>query len=282
MALTGLQIQKLLPKTNCKECGSNTCLAFAMKLAAKKASLAQCPDASEEAKAVLGAASEPPVKKIELGSSRSLKLGDETVLYRHEKTFVNQTAIAVNINDSDSAEQVENVLNKIKDYLLERVGEELKIDLVSVTQKSDNPETFAKVAGQAAKITNLPLILRSSNISSLKMAGNVVKGTNSILASATPETADEFLTIAKENELVLAVTASGINELAKLTSKLKESGFNNLLLHFQTHSLAEKFQTNTIARRAAIRDNYKPLGYPTLTFWNQETSLKIWHWQLMR
>ena len=166
MALTGLQIQKLLPKTNCKECGSNTCLAFAMKLAAKKASLSDCPDASDEAKEVLGAASEPPVKKIELGFKRSLKLGDETVLYRHEKTFVNQTAIAININDTDSAEQIENILNKIKDYLLERVGEELKIDMVSVTQKSDSPETFANIAGKVAEITNL-LQLNKNNLSNL-------------------------------------------------------------------------------------------------------------------
>src|SRR5210317_1905264 len=101
MALTGLQIQKLLPKTNCKECGSNTCLAFAMKLAAQKAELSECPYASDEAKQVLGAASEPPVKKLEVGTDKSFSLGDETVLYRHDKTFVNQTAIAININDSD-------------------------------------------------------------------------------------------------------------------------------------------------------------------------------------
>src|SRR5512147_66198 len=102
MALTGLQIQKLLPKTNCKECGSNTCLAFAMKLAAKKAELSECPYASDEAKRVLGAASEPPVKTIELGSAKKLKLGGETVPYRHEKTFVNQPALAVNVSDTDA------------------------------------------------------------------------------------------------------------------------------------------------------------------------------------
>jgi acetyl-CoA decarbonylase/synthase complex subunit gamma len=97
MALTGLQIQKLLPKTNCKECGSNTCMAFAMKLAAKKAEIAECPYASEEAISVLGVASEPPVRGIALGPGRALILGEETVLYRHEKTFFNQTALAVNI-----------------------------------------------------------------------------------------------------------------------------------------------------------------------------------------
>jgi acetyl-CoA decarbonylase/synthase complex subunit gamma len=107
MALIGLQIQKLLPKTNCKECGSNTCLAFAMKLAAKKADLSQCPYASEEAKQILGAASEPPVKGIAFGADKSFKLGEETVLYRHEKTFVNQNLMAININDTDPPGEIE-------------------------------------------------------------------------------------------------------------------------------------------------------------------------------
>jgi acetyl-CoA decarbonylase/synthase complex subunit gamma len=118
MALTGLQIQKLLPKTNCKECASNTCLAFAMKLAAKKADLSQCPYASEEAKQILGAASEPPVKGIALGADKSLKLGEETVLYRHEKTFVNQTLLAININDTDPPGEIGNTIDQIQNYVL--------------------------------------------------------------------------------------------------------------------------------------------------------------------
>ena len=138
MALTGLQIQKLLPKTNCKECGSNTCLAFAMKLAAKKADLSQCPYASEEAKQILGAASEPPVKGIALGAEKSLKLGEETVLYRHEKTFVNQTLLAININDTDPPSEIENTINQIQKYVLERVGETFRIDMIAVTQKRND------------------------------------------------------------------------------------------------------------------------------------------------
>ncbi len=120
MALNGLQIQKLLPKTNCKECGANTCLAFAMKLAAKKAELSECPYASEEAIAVLGADSEPPVKQLTLGSDVATKIGGETVLYRHEKTFINDTLLAVNIDDDSSFEQT---LKDIAGYELERVGE---------------------------------------------------------------------------------------------------------------------------------------------------------------
>ena len=161
MALTGLQIQKLLPKTNCKECGSNTCLAFAMKLAAKKADLSQCPYASEEAKRVLGAASEPPVKCIELGMDQSLKLGGETVLYRHEKTFVHQTALAVNINDTDSSETINRTLEHVRDYTLERVGEELRIDMVAVTQQGNDTSAFMALCKKAWEMTQRPLIIHS-------------------------------------------------------------------------------------------------------------------------
>ena len=140
MALTGLQIQKLLPKTNCRECGSNTCMAFAMKLAAKKAEIAECPYASEEAIRVLGAASEPPVRGIALGPDRTLKLGEETVLYRHEKTFFHQTAIAVNINDTDSSAMIEETLTAVRDYRLERVGETFRIDMAAVTQRGADVE----------------------------------------------------------------------------------------------------------------------------------------------
>jgi acetyl-CoA decarbonylase/synthase complex subunit gamma len=266
MALTGLQIQKLLPKTNCKECGSNTCLAFAMKLAARKADISQCPYASQEAIQTLGAAYEPPVKLIELGPNKSLKLGEETVLYRHEKTFVHQTVLAVNINDTGPPESIEQTLANINNYMLERVGEEFGLDMVSVTQKSSDIETFVMLAQKAWETVKRPLILRSLNPGALIAAAKTVKGSRSVLASAAPGTADELRVAAQENEHVLAVTAPDLNELTRLTDKLKKDGFNDLILEFQTHSLAEQFQTNSITRRAALKDNYKPLGYPHLTF----------------
>src|SRR5271157_3555657 len=179
MALTGLQIQKLLPKTNCRECGSNTCMAFAMKLAAKKAAIAECPYASEEAIQVLGAASEPPVRGIALGPERMLRLGEETVLYRHEKTFFHQTALAVNINDTDSSDMIEHALTSIRDYRFERVGETFAIDMTAVTQRGADVNGFAALAARAWKTTGLPLILRSENPAALKAAAVAVKGSRS-------------------------------------------------------------------------------------------------------
>jgi acetyl-CoA decarbonylase/synthase, CODH/ACS complex subunit gamma len=266
MALTGLQIQKLLPKTNCKECGSNTCLAFAMKLAAKKAELSECPYASDEAKKILGAASEPPVKCIELGSDKKLKVGAETVLYRHEKTFVNQTTLAININDTDSAAAIDVTLAAIGNYLLERVGEKLTVDMIAVTQKGDNADAFVQLAKKTWETTKKPLVLRSNNAKALAAAAAAVKGSGSVLFAATAETAEELKAAASENGHALAVTADDLDGIAALTSKLKEGGFNNLLLGFQTYSLAELFQTSSIARRAALKDEFKPLGYPSVHF----------------
>ncbi len=266
MALTGLQIQKLLPKTNCKECGSNTCLAFAMKLAAKKADLSECPYASDEAKQVLGAASEPPVKLIELGPEQALKLGAETVLYRHEKTFVHQTALAININDTDSEEKIEQTLKDISSYVLERVGEFIRLDMVSITNKGSDTAAFVAIARKAWETVKRPLILRSSNPQALIEAAIAVKGSRSVIASANPQTADLLCACAKENNHVLAVTASDMDELVQFTAKLKSDGFNDLVLELPSQSLSQRFQLRSLARRTALKDNYKPLGYPFISF----------------
>ena len=266
MALTGLQIQKLLPKTNCKECGSNTCLAFAMKLAAKKAELSECPYASDDAKIVLGAASEPPVKALQLGTDKKTKLGAETVLYRHEKTFVNQTAFAININDTDSLESIDATLAKIRDYVLERVGEILTIDLVCITQKSNDAAAYAALVKHAHEITGRAVIICAADVRSLDLAACAVTGSRSLLVAPNAESALEAKTIAAKNNHVLAVTAPDLNGLVAITTRIKESGFNDLVLNFPALSTAGRFQVNTIARRAALKDNIKPLGYPSICF----------------
>jgi acetyl-CoA decarbonylase/synthase complex subunit gamma len=229
MALTGLDIQKLLPKTNCKECGSNTCLAFAMKLAAKKASLSECPYASEEAKQVLGAASEPPVKGIELGKNKEFKVGEETVLYRHEKTFAHHTLIAININDTDDPVAIDKTLDDIKNYCIERVGEKLLVEMAAITQKGSDAVKYAALAKKAWETLQRPLILRSSDVQALTAAAVEVKGSQSVMASATKKTAEELSLVAKENEHALAITGS-IDDIITTTAKLKEKSFNNLLI----------------------------------------------------
>jgi len=167
MAMSGLQIQKLLPGTNCKECGSSTCMAFAMKLAAKKAMLSECPYASDEAKQVLGAASEPPVKGVKIGNEVISPLGEEIVMYRHEKTFVNKPVIAVNLDEGADLALAE----KIKNYKPVRVGEQFFIGAIAVTQQGGS---FADYCKKVYEKTKLPLLLRAKDIASLDKASAAV------------------------------------------------------------------------------------------------------------
>jgi len=266
MALTGLQIQKLLPKTNCKECGSNTCLAFAMKLASKKAKLSECPYASEEAKAVLGAASEPPVRTIAFGKNKELKLGDETVMYRHEKTFVNQTLFAVNINDTLEEKEIDRILSSVKDYKLERVGETLTVEMVSVSCLSGDAGKFSETVRKAWEITQKPVIMRSDNTEALKKAAVIIKDSGGVLAYANHENRKEVKEIALANGHAIAVTAPDTDKLTELTGLIRNDGFEDIVISFRTGSLSEHFQTNTIARRMAIKNSFKPLGYPFLRY----------------
>ena len=266
--LTGLAIQKLLPKTNCKECGSNTCMAFAMKLAAKKVNLSLCPYVSEEAKKIIGAASEPPVKSIRLGAHQELKLGEETVLYRHEKKFVNRTAIAININDTDSTESVNTILRSIQEYCLERAGQVIKIDMISVSNiDSDSTGTkFLSMIQKVWEITHLPLVLKSQNPDLLAKAAEIVTGSHSIIASATLESMNYLKSVAKKYGHSLVLEESDLNKLVEMSSALKKEGFTNIILNFQPQTISESFMINTIIRRAAITNEVKDLGYPTLNF----------------
>jgi acetyl-CoA decarbonylase/synthase, CODH/ACS complex subunit gamma len=270
MALSGLDIQKLLPKTNCKECGSSTCLAFAMKLAGKKTTLSECPYASDEAKRVLGAASEPPVKSVGLGPGKKLKLGEETVLYRHEKTFVNQCLYAVDIGDDASGGEVDATLAKIRDYKLVRVGVELAVDLVSITQRGTDGAKFAALAKKAWEVAGKPLALRSADPASLVLAAEAVKGSGSLLVpvgtAAIEASAGILRAAAEANGHALAVSGATVDEICALSAKLKAEGFNDLVLQFTASSLAERYQLNSLARRMAIKENYKPLGYPFLRY----------------
>ena len=260
MALTGLQIQKLLPQTNCKECGSNTCMAFAMKLASKKANLAECPYASDEAKQVLGAASEPPVKGVKIGNAT---LGEETVFYRHEKTFVNKPIIAVNIDDDNP--ECDAVAAKIKDYKLERVGEVLTVEAVALTQKTLDSQGYANLAKKINQETGLPLILRGSD-EALEKAAQEIKGTASVISGVTLENADKMRELAQANGCIIAAAADDVDGVREVTAKLKADGFNNLIIEFKTYSLSESFQINSIARKAALKNSEKALGYASLKF----------------
>jgi acetyl-CoA decarbonylase/synthase complex subunit gamma len=268
MKLTGLQIQKLLPKTNCKECGSNTCLAFAMKLAAKKAELSQCPYVSDSAKAVLGAAAEPPIRTVELGSpDRPFRAGGETVIFRHEKTFVNQTGLGVAVDDTMHPAAIDARVRSVADYVLERVGEQLTLDAISVAFESGAVETYVATVARVAAAWSGALVLRTRDPAALRAAAELpaLEGRRPLLASATAETLEDFAEVADACGAPLAVTAGTFDELVAMVETLRERELKDLFLELAADSLAEHYQNNTILRRGALRGE-KTLGYPTLRY----------------
>jgi acetyl-CoA decarbonylase/synthase, CODH/ACS complex subunit gamma len=267
MALTGLQIQKLLPKTNCKECGSNTCLAFAMKLAGKKAEVSECPYISEEAKQILAAQSEPPIRTVSMGEgARAFQAGGETVVYRHEKTFVNQTGIGLGLSDCLEDVEIEQRVSAVTAYSLERVGETLRPNLISVEWQSGSKEKFLGVLEKVSSLWQGPIAARTDNAELLTEVAHRYTGKRILLASATPETITALLPVAKETQSILALGASTLDEIVAMVEKAREADFRDLYINLRADSLCEHFQNNTILRRAALKSGMKSLGYPLLSY----------------
>jgi len=265
MALTGLDIFKLLPKTNCGECGVPTCMAFAMKLAAKNAELSSCPYASEEAMTKIGAASKPPIRLVKIGPvEHEVQVGNETVIFRHEKTFVHQTAIAIAVSDIDPPVQLAHVAAPVREYCLERVGEQLKIDLVLVENTTGEVAPFVAAVREVAASSGRGLILSSSYPEVIEAALQELAGQRPLIHAATPENAEAMAALALKYGAPLAARADSLDELAALTIKLAGLGVQDLVLDLPADNPAATLQYNTIMRKAALKGPYAPMGYPVL------------------
>ena len=275
MALTGVEIFKLLPKTNCKKCGHPTCLAFAMKLAQRQASLDTCPDVSEEAKRVLGEASAPPVRPITLGvGDKAVKMGEETVLFRHEKKFVNPCAFAVEIKDTMSDGDINRIAEEVVNSEIDRVGQKLRVDAICISNASnDAGKLVAAVKTVAAKAPAVPLIISTGNPAAAEAAVKVVADKRPILFGADESNADAMANVAKANKAILGVSAKGLDALSSLTEKIKGLGVEDMVIDGGARSAKEILRDNTLVRRAAIKKNFKPLGYPVITFAQRDDSM---------
>lgn len=266
MALTGIQIFKLLPKTNCKECGFPTCLAFAMQLALGKTELAKCPYVSEEAKAELSEASAPPIRTVIIGSGdASLKVGGETVMFRHEKTFVNPPGIAILIADNMGDGEVEERLRKIKELQFERIGLILKADLVALKDTQGDPGKFASLI-QKVKGDGYGLILMSQNPEVLSKGLEQCADKRPLLYAATGDNLDEMGKLAKEKGCPVAVKGKDLEEVSQLTSRLLEMGVKDIVIDSGARGIRAAFQDQIIIRRSALMKKFKPLGFPTIVF----------------
>jgi len=275
MALSGVEIFKLLPKTNCKKCGSPTCLAFAMKLAQRQASIDSCPDVSEEAKKILGEASAPPIRSITFGAGdKAVKMGEETVLFRHDKKFVNPCAFAIEVKDTMSADEIAKLCQQVLDSEIDRVGQKLRIDAIMISNTSGDAgklEAAAKVV--AAKAAVVPVIINTTDPQAAEAAVKLFADKRPILYGANASNADAFATIAKANKTILGVVANGLDELSGLTGKIKGLGVEDMVLDSGARKAKDIIAHNTLIRRAAIKKGDKTVGYPVINFMQREDSL---------
>ena len=261
MALKGLDIFKLSPKKNCKECGSPTCMAFCMKVAQGAVALDKCPYFSEEAKAKLSEATAPPMKTITVGND--IKLGGETVLFRHEKTLVNRNRFAVPVctcMDEAAADQKLADIQKV-DY--ERIGEREYIEFVMVRCEKNSADTWEDVVKKAAA-TGRTLILNCTCPECAKKALAICKDGKPILNGATPENFEEMSAIATEAGVTLGVHADSLSELHDLIAKLEAAGNKNLIIDVTGKTVKETFANTVLVRRTALKDGDRTFGYPSI------------------
>ena len=261
MALKGLDIFKLSPKKNCKECGSPTCMAFCMKVAQGAVALDKCPYFSEEAKAKLSEATAPPMKTITVGND--IKLGGETVLFRHEKTLVNRNRFAVPVctcMDEAAADQKLADIQKV-DY--ERIGEREYIEFVMVRCEKDSAGKWEDLVKKAAA-TGRTLILNCTCPECAKKALAICKDGKPILNGATPENYEEMSAIATEAGVTLGVHADSLSELHDLIAKLEAAGNKNLIIDVTGKTVKETFANTVLVRRTALKDGDRTFGYPSI------------------
>jgi acetyl-CoA decarbonylase/synthase complex subunit gamma len=264
MALTGIQIYKLLPQTNCKECDFPTCLAFAMKLAAKQVELAKCPYVSEEAAAQLAEASAPPVRPITIKSNgREVKGGNEVVLFRHNKKFFSPPGIFVRVYDDMSPEDIKAKAKLVGDYVVDYVGMDLSMGGIAVQANGGDFGSAVDAVREGAK---LPLILIGPPEEIKKGLEKLGKDETPLICSANTENWEAMAALAKEFNAPLAVEAGNIDEMAGLVEKLEGKELKDFVLAPKQRTLIGTLTANTTMRRMALKENFRSLGFPIINF----------------
>ncbi len=253
-----------MPKTNCRECGFVTCLAFAMQLAKKAISIDKCPYLSEQVKKILLASAQPAIRQVTIGTGEhKLEIGNETVLFRHEEKFRNPCGIGFIIDDSLSDGQIRQKLTGLNQLRFERVGQQLNVNLVAIKQNSDK-ERFVKVVEYVLNNTQLCLVLMAHDPGALKAAIEISRQRRPLIYHATAENLTEVSKIAKGSGLPLVVSGSDLQALSSLTGTLDGEGVNELVLDTGKKPVSDKIWDLTQIRRQAIKKSNRALGYPAL------------------
>lgn len=265
MALTGIQIFKMTPKKNCKECGSPTCMAFSMKVAQGAADISACPHMSEEALATLADATAPPMKTIKIGAGDAeYTLGGETVLYRHEKTFVSRPRYAVAICSCMDDATIDAKLEGLKKVDYERIGERMYVELIYVNYSAeDGQDKYLDIVKKAAA-TGRTLVLECTDEAVAKAALDICKDSKPVLNGATAANAEAMNAVATEAGVVLGVSGADMNEIYDTIAKLEGLGNKNLVVDVTGADVKATFANAVQLRRAAIKDGDRTCGYPSI------------------
>ena len=270
MALSGLDIYKLLPRTNCRECGFATCLAFAMQLAKKAVAIEKCPYLSKESKEALEAASRPPIKLITLGKGEDkLEIGNESVMFRHEEKFHHPCGIGFIVEDNLTDKEIKERIGKINKLEFERVGQKIKVNLVAIKQKKD-AKRFIEVVKLVADNTVLALVLMSEEPEALKSALDIVGERRPLIYHARKENLKSIALLANNYNVPLVVFAEGLEAISDLTVELNSVGVADLVIETGNKSIANKIWDLTQIRRLALKKNNRSLGYPSLVVIDQD------------
>jgi len=263
--LTGIEIYKLLPKTNCGDCNFPTCMAFAMQVAAKKAALDQCPHVSEEAQSALGEAQAPPMRTVKIGSGeRDFAVGGETVLFRHEEKFHHPTGVAIKISAGLSPDELDKRVERINRLHFVRVGEEIGVNLIAVEQDGSDGPQYAQAVAQIKQKSDLPLVLLCSDPQILELALEAAAETRPLIWAATQENWEAMADLATKYKVPLAVRAETLEGLAELTEQIKAKEVEDLILNPVGANLLDSLTKLSQLRRLALEKVFRPVGYPTL------------------
>lgn len=270
MALTGLDIFKLTPKKNCKDCGFPTCLAFSMKVAAGAMEIEKCPHMSDAALEKLSEATAPLMKTIKIGKGdNEYALGGETVLFRHEKTFVNRNRFAVIFSDSMGEEIIASKLENIKKVNYIRIGEKMQVEIAAL-KYTGNKEAYLnliKMVKESGVALTYMLICEDADI--LKDALELVKEDHPIVYGATKDNYEAMVSIVKGTKLPLGLKAGNLQELYELVEKVQDLEYKELLLAVENASIKETFKNVVQIRRTALKEQDRKFGYPSVVFANE-------------
>jgi acetyl-CoA decarbonylase/synthase complex subunit gamma len=236
-----------------------------MALAGGKAELDKCPYVSDEAKATLSEASAPPIRGVVIGSGdKAKKVGEELVFYRHEKTFVNPTAIACLVTDEMDDAEVDTKIDNLNNVKFERVGLTLEADLLAVRNASGDAGKFEALVKKALGATDKGLILMSDNLDALEAGAKAANGKGALLYAATADNCDKVAAIAKETGASVVAKGDSVEEVSNFTGKIVEAGVKDIVLDAGARDLKSMFYNDHQIRRAALKAKNRDLGFPTI------------------